>query len=146
MGTGSCSDDLTVCQVACALEIFGEPECGIACAVVYAACEASNSKKSMNADATATLKQVTGSCSDDLTVCQVACALEIFGEPECGIACAVAYAACEASTSKKSMNAKQVTGSCSDDLTVCQVACALEIFGEPECGIACAVAHAACEA
>eukprot|EP00911_Craspedida_sp_UC1_P002205 UC1_evm2s1684 len=35
-------------------------------------------------------------CISAEVACEVACALEIFGEPECGIACAAAGKACEA--------------------------------------------------
>eukprot|EP00122_Pirum_gemmata_P021503 Pgem_evm1s20030 len=232
----SCTAIEVACEVACALDIFDESECGIACVAVEEACNAASSRrrrssnreydvingyiqhsKLCNGELTPRKEEMakqfcadpqrfakadhskqsyrrSTSCTAIEVACEVACALDIFDEPECGIACVAAEEACNAASSRRRRSSNreydvingyiQHSKLCNGELTprkeemakqfcadpqrfakadhskqrnrrstsctaievACEAACALDIFDEPECGIACVAAEEACNA
>ena len=142
--TTLCTSAEVAGELACALEIFGEPECGIAVAVAAEACQAACPLAASAVLTTPMMK------SHDLTVAKP-WAAQFFEE----------YKQTHASilTPPNHPHFKQVhlndvtlVGSiwcqalCVTAEVACQAACAATIVGEPECGIACGIAISTCEA
>lgn len=142
--TALCTSAEVAGELACAFEIIGEPECGIAVDLAADACRLACPAAASAVLTTPMMK------SHDLTVAKP-WAAQFFEE----------YKLTHASilTPQNHPHFKQVhpnhvtlvgswwcTALCAAAEVACQAACAATIVGEPECGIACGVAISTCEA